>query len=132
MPHPVSQFIVDNFFWVFIAILVLNLMQRRYRKEVERKRSATLYLAIIVFLLNIYAYGVIRLQLSDFFIAGYAVVAIVVIVRFKNIFFPFAYHCRECHRVMDFNRIVYFDSNLCASCAEKARPSDPQGEADGA
>lgn len=119
MPHPVSGFVVAYFYWLFIAILVVNLLQRKYRKEVLKKRAATLYIAVAVFLFYIYAYGVIHFNLSDLFLLPYVAVAATLFTVYRRTLFPFAYRCRRCRQPMDYSRILYFDSNLCASCAER-------------
>jgi len=119
VPHPVSAFVVEYFYWVFIAVLVVNLMQRKYRREVLKKRAATLYVAVVVFAFYIYAYGVIHFNFSDLLLIPYVAVAATLFAVYRRVLFPFAYRCKSCRLPLDFNRILYSDSNLCSQCAEK-------------
>lgn len=120
MAHPVSNFIVSYFYWVFLAILVVNLMQRRHREKAQRKRFATLYIAVLVFALYIYAYGVIRFNVSEIFLLIYGVIAGLLIGFYRKSFIPFSFRCQSCAKPLTFDRFVYADNNLCADCQEKA------------
>lgn len=116
MSHPVSGVIVDYAYWVFLAMLVLNLVQRRHQAVAQRKRFAVLYLAIMVFVLYIYSYGLIRLDISDWFLLAYGGPAALFLVVFRTTFLPFALRCRGCGARLTFNRVMFSDSNLCATC----------------
>jgi hypothetical protein len=117
LTHFVSNLIVEYFYWVFLAILALNVMQRRRGREAQQKRFATLYLAIMVFVFYIYAYGIIRLGLSDWYLLVYLGISVGLIAMFRSVFLPFTLRCRACKQVLSFNRVVFSDTNLCADCA---------------
>ena len=119
MIHPVSNFIVSYFYWVFLGVLVVNLMQRRRRAEAQRKRSATLYLAIFVFVFYIYAYGIIQLNLPEWFLLLYVALVAALMWFYRRTFLPFTLKCRSCATTLSFDRILYADSNLCLECAER-------------
>ena len=119
MSHAVSKFIVDNFYWLLLAILALNEMQRRYRAEVAKKRLATLYLAIMVFVLYMYAYGLIRLNLTDLLLLAYLALAAALIDVFRKTFLPFKLRCTDCGKSLSFNNVMFSDSNRCDSCAQR-------------
>ena len=120
MVHPVSNFIVSYFYWLFLAILVVNLTQRRHRAKAQRKRFATLYIAILVFVAYIYAFTLIRFNLSDWLLLIYVVVAGVLIGVYRRAFLPFSLHCVSCGTTLAFDRVIYADNNLCADCEAKA------------
>ncbi len=125
MGNPVSQFVSQNFYWVFIAILVVNLLQRKYRRAAFKKRNATLYLAIAVFLFSVCAVGIVSLKISDYYLLIYAGIAIPVFIVFRKTLLPFTLRCRDCRETLDFNRVLYADSNLCANCERKlAEPAE--------
>ena len=46
--HPLTLFLQKNLFYLLLAVLALNLFQRRYQKLAEKKRFATLYLSMLV------------------------------------------------------------------------------------
>lgn len=133
MVHPVSNFIVSYFYWVFLGVLVINIMQRKHRAEAQRKRNATLYIAIFVFVFYIYAYGIIRLGLSEWFLLVYVGIIGSFMWFYRRIFLPFTIHCRSCAKTLSFERLLYSDSNLCLECAEReAAETDalPEDDAD--
>jgi len=117
LTHIVSNLIVEYFYWVFLAILAVNLMQRRRGREAQQKRLASLYIAIMVFIFYIYAYGLIRLGLSDWYLLIYLAVAVGLMASFRKLFLPFTFRCRSCKQVLSFNRMIFSDTNLCADCA---------------
>jgi len=122
--HPVSNFIVSYFYWLFLAILVVNLTQRRHRGKAQRKRFATLYIAILVFVLYIYGFTLIRFNLSDWFLLIYAGVAGILVGVYRRTFLPFSLHCVSCGATLPFDRVVYADNNLCRDCEAKAAEVD--------
>lgn len=128
MAHPVSNFIVSYFYWVFLGVLVVNVMQRRHRAEAHRKRTATLYLAIFVFVLYIYAYGIIQLNLSEWFLLLYCGVVGALIGIYRRTFLPFRLRCRSCSKPLTFDRFIYSDTNLCLECADREAASSADGD----
>lgn len=124
MAHPVSNFIVSYFYWVFLAVLVLNLMQRRHRQNAARKRNATLYFAIFVFVYYVYAFGVIQLKLSEWFLLIYPAAIAVLVWFYRRTFFPFSIRCLSCSKPLTFDRFFYADDNLCAECEERLSDSN--------
>ena len=46
--HPLTLFLQKYLYWLLLAVLALNLFQRRYQQQAQRKRFATLYLAMLV------------------------------------------------------------------------------------
>ncbi len=130
MNHPVSNFIVSYFYWVFLAILVLNLLQRKYRQKAQRKRGATLYVAIFVFVFYIYAYGIIQLGLSEWFLLVYLAVVGLLVGFYPQTFLPFRLRCASCSKTLSFDRFFYSDDNLCEQCARAASETESTAEAD--
>lgn len=94
-------------------------MQRKYREKAHGKRTATLYIAILVFSLYIYAYGIIHFNLSEWLLLIFAGLIGLLVGIYRKTFLPFRLRCRSCSKNLSFDRIVYSDSNLCLECAEK-------------
>jgi hypothetical protein len=129
MNNPVSTFIAENFFWVLIAVLALNLFQRRKGKASRTKRQATLWWAILVFGLYVAGVLLVQFELSDLFLLIYAAVAAGLVYKFRTVFLPFKLKCVSCRKQMDFNQIFFDDSNLCMGCKEKLQESGEDAEA---
>ncbi len=125
--------VADHGPWLVVALLTLNLGQRRHLEHGERKRLATLYLSLLV--LGIFGAAQLIL-LYDWpsallLLAVAAVVAVAVTNR--AYVFPFRLNCRACDARLSVKRIVFYDSNRCASCdtsndePAKTPPPTPQG-----
>lgn len=126
MSRPVSMFIAENFFWVLIAVLALNLFQRRKGKASRQKRQATLWWAILVFGLYVAGVFIVQFKVSDLFLLIYASIAAGLVYKFRYIFLPFKLKCVSCGKQMDFNQIFFDDSNLCTNCKEKLQESESE------
>lgn len=78
----ISSTISDVAYWGFIAVLLVNLTQRRHQKQAQRKRFATLWIGLAGFALFILTEGAILLALPDWA----SLVAIALIVATVYIF----------------------------------------------
>jgi len=119
MNNPISTFIADNFFWALVAVLALNLFQRKHGVRAKKKRMATLFLALFVFALYSYAILVVQLKLHDLFLLIYVAVAAVVMYLLRKSVLPFRFNCISCGKRLDPKEIAFEDSNTCESCREK-------------
>lgn len=128
MEHPISQFIVDYFNWVFLGILALNLFQRRQGKNAQKKRFATLYIAIGVFLIYTFANGLLYFKLAEVYLAPFAIAVVVAAYLLRRWLFPFRIRCASCAKTLSFEQIVYRDSNLCDDCAPRIEEPKGSGE----
>jgi len=117
----ISEFISENFFYVFLAVIALTLFQRKYGKRVTKKRMAVLYIAIIIFALQISASLIMEFEFTDAYLLIWAVAAGVIIYFKKGVIFPFKYKCVKCSATLTFNDMVFDDSNLCEKCREKEK-----------
>ncbi|MDC7233497.1 MAG: hypothetical protein PQJ58_09715 [Spirochaetales bacterium] len=126
------DFIADNFYYVFLGWLILNLVQRRYRERGTKKRSATLYQAILIFIVYIGA-TVIREEGFEvkWIIVPLAVVA-AAIYFFRDRILPYKRNCVNCGAKLNMNQIFLFDANLCADCDPLEQPAQDDAEAEDA
>jgi hypothetical protein len=122
MTNQISTFIADNFFWGLIAVLALNLFQRKYKEAAKKKRQATLFLAIFVFALYSYAILIVQLKLHDAYLLIFLVIAAVVMYMLRKHVLPFRFKCVSCGTRLDPKDIVFNDSNTCEKCREKFEP----------
>ena len=126
------DFIADNFYYVFLGWLVLNLIQRRYRARGAKKRTATLYQAILIFIIYIGA-TIIREESFEvkWIIVPLAVVA-AAIYFFRDRILPYKRNCVNCDAKLNMNQIFIYDANLCTDCdpLENVEPESSEGEDD--
>jgi len=119
MNNPISTFIADKFFWGLIAILALNLFQRKHGEKAKKKRQATLYLAIVFFGLFCSGILIVQLKLHDLYLLIYLAIAAAIVYIFRVHLLPFRLKCTSCSTRLDPKDIVFQDSNMCEKCREK-------------
>ena len=120
----IAEKLTEPVFWVLAATAILNLMQRRHHKHCVKKRTATMIWAVMVFAFYVVVIIVASKEtISDYYlIAGFALIAAAgFFLREKA--FPHRIKCTSCGERMNFDRILYYDSNMCEKC-------DPPGEED--
>lgn len=106
-----ANWVAERFYWAMIIILIINLMQRRYQNTAQKKRFATLYLAMGVFVVYVAAELVRNYGMTDlvFLIVAVAVVAVLVVFRSRT--FPFRLRSSRDGRWHTFNEILFDDDH---------------------
>jgi 8-oxo-dGTP diphosphatase len=120
--HPVTLFLQKNLFYLLLAVLALNLLQRRYQKSAERKRFATLYLAMLVLAWMILVIVVVAFRWPDWLLIPFTLGLGGIGAAFRRHTFPFRLRCARCGGSLDAKRILFFDSNACQRCEPPAEP----------
>jgi hypothetical protein len=92
--------------------VLLNFMQRKHGERARKKRIATLYLAIAAFAIQIYAGVIIQVGLSDPWLVPGIAVVVGVVAFFHRHTFPFRLRCAVSGERLDFETILYRDSNI--------------------
>jgi 8-oxo-dGTP diphosphatase len=122
------DFIAVNFYYVFLGWLVLNLIQRRYRARGSKKRTATLFQAILIFILYI---GATVLREEGFepkwIIVPLGAIA-AIIYFFRSKIFPYRRDCANCGAKLNMNQIFLYDANLCSNCDPLEQPEETDAE----
>lgn len=127
----VSSWIEEYFFWVFIGILFLNILQRKHHKQAERKRFATLYLGIAAFGIYIAGLSAVEFNLGDWVLIPAVLVIGAVLYYYREHTFPFRLTCKETGERLSWDQILYDDSNLSEKGKEirhGAAPDQSDGE----
>jgi 8-oxo-dGTP diphosphatase len=114
--HSVNTFISENILYLLIAVLVLNMLQRRYREHGQKKRLATLYIATLILVFMVGTVLVVYLALPDILTLPLAAALFLVGYRYRKHVFPFRLSCRKCGRTLAGKRVLFFDSNTCEDC----------------
>jgi hypothetical protein len=122
MGTTVSVFIAENGLWLVIAVLAVNLLQRKHTETSQRKRLATLFWAVLALGLFAAAVLIIKAELSDPFLLIYAAAAALIVVYKRPVFLPFRRRCASCETPLKWNEIIFHDSNLCSECREDHTP----------
>ncbi len=129
----VVEFIANEFYWVFLGILLLNVFQRRHHKTAVKKRFATLYLGGAAFVIFLIANAVVQYGLPTYALILGIVAVVVVLYIFRRHTFPFTLRCQRSGRRLDFNTILFRDSNILpdydddgATASEAPSPDAPK------
>ncbi len=107
--------------WPVIAALALNLTFRRYGKKAFKKRMASLYHAIAVFLLTSMAALTAERKWPDIYLVIFILAEIAVLWILRSRVFPYRRNCSGdgCGEKLDLRTIYYMDDNLCPQCAAR-------------
>lgn len=101
----------DGLYWAFLAMLLLNILQRKHQKKAQRKRFATLYLSLGVFGLLVVSQLIVIYDGADWMLfPGFAVVAAVV-YRYRSYTFPFRLRSPMDGRRLTWEEILYDDNH---------------------
>jgi hypothetical protein len=124
----VVAFLADQFYWVFLAILLLNVLQRRHHSKAVKKRFATLYLGAAAFVIFLMANAVVEYGFPNWSLLLGIAVVIGVIYYFRSHTFPFTLRCRRSGKMLDFQTILYRDSNILPEFDEAEQQDEEQAE----
>ncbi len=119
----ILQTIEKYYTWGLIAILLLNLAQRKIPNS-SKKRFATIYLAALLLLFEIGVVTILSRDLNHNFAWLVLAVVIGIFFIFRKRTFPFRFRCADCNKTLDFNHIIGHDDNLCQECYYKAHPEE--------
>jgi hypothetical protein len=112
----VTKFVSERILYLLLAVLVLNIFQRRYQKHARQKRFATLYISILILALMIGTALIVYLDLPDVLFLPLLAVLVLIGYRFRKQVFPFRLNCRRCGGRLSGKRILFYDSNTCEKC----------------
>ena len=116
MKSSIALYITRFLPYILIAVLLFNMVQRRYMKSGMKKRYATLYLAGLLLLLLAVSFIIIRFDLGDIALLPSEGLLAYVAYRFRSRIFLFRRKCAHCGCILPLFKILFADSNLCTSC----------------
>ncbi len=119
----ILQAIERYYTWALIAILFLNLSQRKIPNS-SKKRLATIYLASILLLFEVGAVTILSRGLNHNWAWLLLAICIALLYIFRARALPFRLKCVECGANLPFNRIIGGDENLCERCYYSAHPEE--------
>jgi amino acid transporter len=122
--HALTLFLAKYLLYLVLLILVLNMAQRRYHRQSQRKRMGTFYLAILVLALMVGCIVIVYFRLPDWLVLPLIAALALLGYAYRRYVFPFRLRCRVCGRPLPFQRILFFDANT----HEEHEPKEQQGE----
>ena len=113
-----TTFVSQRILYLLLAVLVVNMFQRRYQKTAQKKRFATLYIAILILALMVGTVLIVSFDLPDVLFLPLLAVLVLIGYRFRKKVFPFRLNCRNCGDRLSGKRILFYDSNTCEKCGQ--------------
>lgn len=112
MGTAVSFWVAENFSWAFLAILVLNILQKRHQPRAGRKRFATLYIAIGALLFMVAGQIIVTFGGNDLILLAALCIILAVMIHFRTHTFPFYLYSRRDGRKLTWEEVLYVDEEL--------------------
>lgn len=125
----VAAFVAEHSYWLFLGLLLVNLLQRRHLESARKKRLATLYLAIAALVIFSTANLLVMYGGNDLHFFAAAAIVVGVIVRYRDHAFPFRLHCVRSGKLLDTQTILYRDSNILAQFDQPDADISPEKNA---
>lgn len=118
----ILETIADNYLWFLVFILVANLSQRRHQSRSRRKRVATLVVACLAMLLQIFITVILAREWPHWLFFPALAITLLLIIPLKKYLFVFKTTCASCDKKLTFTQVFNFDDNLCTDCYAKEHP----------
>jgi hypothetical protein len=115
--HTITLFLSKNIYYLLLAVLALNMFQRRYQQYAQKKRMATLYLGILILIFMVGTILIVNFKLPDVLILPLAAGVILFGYVKREHVLPFRLNCRQCGQSLSGKRVLFFDANTCDACA---------------
>ncbi len=112
----------SELYWVIIVVLFFNIMQRKHYPHVKKKRMATLYIAVLVLLLNMFVALILQFTLPEWTLIPALLITLTVGFILRKKIFIFKLKCVECGAKLTMNDMAYRDDNLCEDCRKRLHP----------
>jgi len=108
----IVRFVADKFYWVFLGVLVINLIQRKYQETATKKRFATLYIAIALLLFFGTAQLILTYKLQPALLGLAALAILIVGYIYRDHVWPFRLRCQKSGKWLDAKTFLFRDSNI--------------------
>jgi len=118
----ILETIANNYLWFLVAILVLNMMQRKHIPRSYKKRFATLIIASLAMLWQVFIVIILSRGWPHYLAIVALLITIGVAYPFRKRILLFRTSCPSCNTKLTPTQILNFDDNLCDKCFKEAHP----------
>ncbi|MDD3671061.1 MAG: NUDIX hydrolase, partial [Sphaerochaetaceae bacterium] len=116
--------IAEKYIWFLLVILAGNLMQRKHQARSQKKRLATLIIAALAMLLQIFITLILTWKWPQWVVFPALVIVVALAFLLRNRLFIFKTTCASCSKKLSFTQAFNFDDNLCDECHAEAHPEE--------
>jgi 8-oxo-dGTP diphosphatase len=120
--------IAENYLWFLVAILAVNLYQRKFAPRSYKKRTATLILASLAMLWQVFIVIILSRGWPHWMAIPALVLTVLIAIPFRNRILLFKTHCDRCNAPLTMTATINFDDNLCVKCWEEDHPEQATTE----
>ncbi|NCB01592.1 MAG: 8-oxo-dGTP diphosphatase [Spirochaetia bacterium] len=118
----ILETIANNYLWFLVAILVLNMMQRKHVPRSYKKRFATLIIASLAMLWQVFIVIIISRGWPHYLAIVGLFITLGVAYPFRKRILLFRTTCPSCNAKLSWTEILNYDDNLCNTCYSEAHP----------
>lgn len=116
--------IAEKYIWFLLVILAGNLMQRKHQARSQKKRLATLIIAALAMLLQIFITLILTWKWPQWVVFPALIIVVALAFLLRNRLFIFKTTCASCSKKLSFTQAFNFDDNLCDECHAEAHPEE--------
>ena len=121
MDHAVARFLLRYLLIPLVALWGYHLFLRRRQSAIERRRRASLYLALVNIGLWMASYLFLRFSIPDIYLIPLGFLAAVIVYWRKEEFLPWRARCVKCGSSLPMQRILFDDSEECEACESRQK-----------
>ncbi|MFA6822099.1 MAG: 8-oxo-dGTP diphosphatase [Sphaerochaetaceae bacterium] len=118
----ILETIAEKYLWVLIVILALNLFQRKHLPRSQKKRIATLIIAVMAMVWQIFITIILTLKWPHWLAIPALLLTLALAIPFRHRILLFKFSCPECGAKLNSKTILNFDDSLCDNCWREAHP----------
>ncbi|NLA93293.1 MAG: 8-oxo-dGTP diphosphatase [Spirochaetales bacterium] len=118
----ILETIAEKYLWLLIVILAINLFQRKHAPRSQKKRIATLIIAVLAMVWQIFIVMILTLGWPHWLAIPALLVTIAIGVPLRRRILLFKFSCPQCEAKLNYKTILNFDDNLCDQCWRDAHP----------
>lgn len=107
---------------LLIAVLIFNMIQKKFIANWGKKRLATFYISIGILSLLAASFVIFRYRISDLWLIPVAGVLLFIAILKRPQILPFVARCSRCKRRLSFFEIFFSPANVCKICRVDEEP----------
>ncbi len=118
---PIAEQVGQIFYWTFLGVILLNVVQRRHQNTGGNKRMATLYIALGVFVVFLTSQAILIYGGRDWMLVPATILVVAVLYYYREKTFPFRWRSPLDGRRLTWDEILYHDDHGDSDRAEDAK-----------
>ena len=120
----ILETIAEKYLWFLVAILGVNLYQRKFAPRSFKKRTATLIIATLAMVWQIFIVIIISRGWPHWFAVPALALTVALVIPFRQRVLLFRTTCSRCSAKLTPSAIINYDDNLCDACWAEDHPEE--------